>query len=87
MSGTEKAWTRLPVIHQLRQSVGLQRGMLVAGLIITGLFVLVAIFAPLLAPYGFSQIRPTARCSARNVLPVASTCSARRWGATTCSPG
>ena len=27
---------RLPVVHQLRQSVGLQRGMLVAGLIITG---------------------------------------------------
>ena len=57
MSDTEKAWTRLPVIHQLRQSVGLQRGMLVAGLIITGLFVLVAIFAPLLAPYGFSQLK------------------------------
>ncbi len=27
---------RIPVIHQFRQSVGLQRGMLVAGLIITG---------------------------------------------------
>lgn len=50
-------WTRLPVVHQLRQSVGLQRGMLVAGLIITGLFILTAIFAPLLAPYGFSQLR------------------------------
>jgi peptide/nickel transport system permease protein len=31
--------------------------MLVAGLIITGLFALVAIFAPLLAPYGFSQLK------------------------------
>lgn len=31
--------------------------MLVAGLIITGLFVLTAIFAPLLAPYGFNQLR------------------------------
>ncbi|GLU90174.1 ABC transporter permease [Agromyces sp. NBRC 114283] len=48
---------RLPVVHQLRQSVGLQRGMLVAGLVITGLFVLTAIFAPLLAPYGFAQLR------------------------------
>ncbi|GLK17473.1 ABC transporter permease [Herbiconiux flava] len=48
---------RLPVVKQLRQSVGLQRGMLVAGLTITGLFVLVAIFAPLIAPYGFAQLR------------------------------
>ena len=38
---------RIPVVHQLRQSVGLQRGMLVAGLVITAVFVLVAIFAPL----------------------------------------
>lgn len=50
-------WQRLPVVHQLRQSVGLQRGMLVAGLIITGIFLLTAIFAPLIAPYGFSQLR------------------------------
>ena len=50
-------WSRLPVVHQLRQSVGLQRGMLVAGLIITALFVLTAIVAPALAPYGFSQLR------------------------------
>ncbi|RXZ50425.1 ABC transporter permease [Agromyces fucosus] len=48
---------RLPVVHQLRQSVGLQRGMLVAGLVLTGLFVLVAIFAPLIAPFGFAQLR------------------------------
>ncbi|WP_295014631.1 ABC transporter permease [uncultured Microbacterium sp.] len=52
----KKRWTeRLPVISQLRQSVGLQRGMLVTGLIITGLFVLVALFAPLLAPYSWAQ--------------------------------
>ncbi len=52
-----KLWRRLPVVRHLRQSVGLQRGMLVAGLILTALFVLVAIFAPLLAPYGFSQLK------------------------------
>ena len=34
---------RLPVVHQLRQSVGLQRGMLVDGLIITAGFVLTTI--------------------------------------------
>lgn len=50
-------WRRLPVIHQLRQSVGLQRGMLIAGLVITGIFILSAIFAPILAPYGYSQLR------------------------------
>ncbi|SIN77523.1 ABC transporter permease [Agromyces cerinus] len=48
---------RLPVVHQVRQSVGLQRGMLVVGLVLTGLFVLVAIFAPLIAPFGFAQLR------------------------------
>ncbi|WP_157002679.1 ABC transporter permease [Agromyces laixinhei] len=48
---------RLPVVHQLRQSVGLQRGMLVAGLLLTGLFVLIAILAPFIAPYGFAQLR------------------------------
>ena len=46
---------RIPVVHQLRQSVGLQRGMLVAGLLMLLVFVLCAIFAPLLAPYGFAQ--------------------------------
>src|SRR3954453_18960966 len=51
------AWRRLPVVHQLRQSVGLQRGMLVAGLVLTGVFLLTALFAPLLAPYGFGQLR------------------------------
>ncbi len=50
-------WKRLPVVHQLRQSVGLQRGMLIAGLILTGIFVLTAIFAPLLAPFGYGQLR------------------------------
>jgi len=48
---------RLPVVHQLRQSVGLQRGMLVTGLALTGLFIVVAILAPWLAPYSFNQLR------------------------------
>lgn len=50
-------WHRIPVIKQLRQSSGLQRGMLIAGLVITAIFVLTAIFAPLLAPFGFAQLR------------------------------
>src|SRR3954471_6611430 len=52
-----RSWRRLPVVHQLRQSVGLQRGMLVAGLVLTAVFVLAAVFAPLLAPYGYNQLR------------------------------
>jgi peptide/nickel transport system permease protein len=52
-----RSWKRLPVVHQLRQSVGLQRGMLVAGLVLTGIFVVAAIFAPLIAPYGYGQLR------------------------------
>jgi peptide/nickel transport system permease protein len=47
----------LPVVRSLRQSVGLQRGMLITGLVITGIFVLTAIFAPLIAPYGFAQLQ------------------------------
>jgi peptide/nickel transport system permease protein len=52
-----RSWRRLPVVHQLRQSVGLQRGMLVTGLVLMGVFVLTAIFAPLLAPYEYGQLR------------------------------
>jgi peptide/nickel transport system permease protein len=48
---------RLPVVRQLRQSVGLQRGMLVAGLVITGVFILTAVFAPLIAPFKYNQLR------------------------------
>ena len=50
-------FSRLPVVHQLRQSMGLQRGMLVAGLVLTGIFLVLAIFAPWISPYGFSQLR------------------------------
>lgn len=50
-------FARLPIVHQLRQSVGLQRGMLVAGLLVTALFLLTALLAPVIAPYGYSQLR------------------------------
>lgn len=50
-------WTRLPVISHVRKAVGLQRGMLIAGLIITGAFLVVALLAPVLAPYGYSTLR------------------------------
>jgi len=47
---------RLPIISHLRQAVGLQRGMLIAGLVICALVLLAAIFAPLIAPYGYAQM-------------------------------
>lgn len=45
------------LIKQFRQSVGLQRFMLLTGIIIIILFVLCAILAPVLAPYGYSQTK------------------------------
>ncbi|MGF3056493.1 ABC transporter permease [Microbacterium sp. YY-01] len=52
----KKRWTeRLPVISHLRQSVGLQRGMLITGLVITIFFIIIAIFAPVIAPYSWAQ--------------------------------
>lgn len=48
--------SRIPVVSHLRKSVGLQRGMLIVGVVLSGLFILTSIFAPLLAPYGYSQL-------------------------------
>ncbi|MBN9151641.1 MAG: ABC transporter permease [Cryobacterium sp.] len=49
-------WSRLPLIRELKQSVGWQRGMLIAGLVIIAIFLLTAIFAEWLAPFGYSQL-------------------------------
>ncbi|MGW0871142.1 ABC transporter permease [Streptomyces sp. NPDC002740] len=46
---------RLPL--PLRASTGVQRAMLVTGVVLTGLFVLTALVGPLLAPYGYAQLR------------------------------
>ncbi len=48
-------WKRLPIISHYRKAVGLQKGMLVIGLFLSGLFVLTAAFAPLIAPFGYAQ--------------------------------
>ncbi|MBO9577566.1 MAG: ABC transporter permease [Microbacteriaceae bacterium] len=56
MSALSARVGRLPLIRQVRQSVGLQRGMLVTGLVLVGVVVLAAVFAPLLAPYGYAQL-------------------------------
>ena len=71
-------WSRLPVVHQLRQSVGMQRGMLVGGLVLTVVFILVAIFAPLLAPYSWAQLREGLRPFGSLVAPE----PGHPWGTT-----
>ena len=50
-------WSRVPLLRELRQSVGWQRGMLIAGLVIIVVFLLTAAQAPWLAPFGFAQLR------------------------------
>lgn len=51
----EPVLNRLPVISHYRKSTGLQRGMLVAGMVLTGIFLLTAALAPVLSPYGFAE--------------------------------
>ncbi|MCU1530343.1 MAG: peptide transporter permease, partial [Frondihabitans sp.] len=71
-------WKRLPVIAQLRTSVGLQRGMLIAGIIITLVFIIAAIFAPLIAPYGYAQLTGHGGAFPRQAPPSAT----HIWGTT-----
>jgi len=75
---TERRWHRLPVIRQLRLSAGLQRVMLVIGLVLVGVFVLAAVLAPLVAPYGFNQLRDDAGGFPRQAPPSAE----HVWGTT-----
>jgi peptide/nickel transport system permease protein len=55
-TSAEPRWKKLPLIWQLRRSIGLQRGMLVAGLALCVFFILLAVFAPLIAPYSYNQL-------------------------------
>ena len=52
----ERGWRTWPLIKQIRQSVGWQRTMLIGGLALVLLFVLMAVLAPLIAPYGFNVL-------------------------------
>lgn len=73
------AWyKRLPIVAQLRRSVGLQRGMLVTGIVICLVFLVGAIFAPLIAPYGFGQLSDAAGSFPRQAPPS----SDHVWGTT-----
>ncbi|ARC57080.1 Glutathione transport system permease protein GsiD [Frondihabitans sp. 762G35] len=72
-------WKRLPIVAQLRRSVGLQRGMLVTGLVICAVFLLTAVFAPLVAPYGFAQQSGSSGAAFPRQAPPSAT---HLWGTT-----
>ncbi|MEV8143856.1 ABC transporter permease [Specibacter sp. NPDC078709] len=73
METKKSLFSRLPVISQLKKSMGLQRGMLVAGIVLTLIFLLTAALAPLISPYG-----PTQRFDATQAPPS----STHLWGTT-----
>ena len=50
-------WTKIPIIKELHVAVGWQKGMLITGLSLTAFFLLVALFAPVIAPYGYAQLK------------------------------
>ncbi|NLB47656.1 MAG: ABC transporter permease [Microbacteriaceae bacterium] len=53
---SERGWKALPIIREVRQSVGLQRTMLVTGLVLIVFFVVLAFFAPWIAPYSYNAL-------------------------------
>ncbi|GAA5229727.1 ABC transporter permease [Arthrobacter cryoconiti] len=55
MENKKSLFSRLPIVSQLKKSVGLQRGMLIAGIVMTAIFLLTAALAPLISPYGATQ--------------------------------
>ena len=77
---TRKRKPHFPLIGMVKQSRGWQRTMLITGLTICILFVLTAIFAPIIAPYGFAQTSDAARAFGTQQAP-----SARNWWGTTVS--
>ncbi|WP_425302671.1 ABC transporter permease [Nocardia wallacei] len=64
----------LPGLRLFSMTSGLQRVTLILGLALIGLFVLAALFAPLIAPYGFAQISSDGVDFARQQAP-----SAQHW--------
>lgn len=59
----------LPGLRLFSMTSGLQRVTLIFGLALIGLFVLAALFAPLIAPYGFAQISSDGADFARQQAP------------------
>ena len=67
---------------------GLSKWMLISGILIVGFFLILAIFAPLIAPYGFDQVADSAgRLPEAGEPRLRRTCSAPRSSRPTCSRG
>jgi peptide/nickel transport system permease protein len=70
--------SRIPGVAAMRATSGFQRGMLVFGLVLVLLFVVLAVFASLIAPYDFGQTGQGAR-----TFPTQAAPSAKHWFGTT----
>src|SRR6185437_4781523 len=70
--------SRIPGVDAIRATSGFQRGMLVAGSLIVLFFVVLAVFAKWIAPYGFNDDRKNGKIFGRLVAP-----SAQHWFGTT----
>ena len=73
--------SRIPGVAAMRATSGFQRGMLVAGLVIVGFFVVIALFAKWIAPYDFDQAGSGASTFVTQQAP-----SAHHWFGTTVDP-
>lgn len=71
---SQRRHSRIPGVDAMRATSGFQRGMLVFGAVMVGFFILLAIFAPLLAPYGFNDDRADGEVFGRLKPP-----SAKHW--------
>lgn len=69
---------RLPLVSHVRQSFGVQRGMLIAGIAISAIFVIAAVLAPIIAPYGWAESRDDGGIFGRQRPPSAE----HIWGTT-----
>jgi len=70
--------SRFPGMAAMRATSGFQRGMLVFGLVVVLFFVVLAVFASWIAPYGFDQTGEGAK-----IFPTQAAPSAQHWFGTT----
>lgn len=70
--------SRIPGMAAMRATSGFQRGMLIAGLVIVAFFILLAVLAPLISPYGFND----ASSGSTQFLPLQAP-SSQHWFGTT----
>ena len=72
------------LLKPFTQTTGLARWMLVAGMLLTAVFVVCALFAPWIAPYGFAQASPDP--AAAPLGPGGERCSSLvKWRLGTCT--